>query len=136
MEAIQTLLNNLQTLLDSPVEGKDKLSFGIFMLVESSIIMFFLGDLFRRTTNKFNRISHPHVVWNNGYVFLFYLVLVILYNVTNMVMGLYSYIISPDPVKMGIIIFRVFERSIMLVSKLCLWYYSIKGGFQIFRVNK
>lgn len=130
------MLETIRELINTDVAGHDKLSFGLFMLFESLLILFFMGDLFIITVKKFRKIAHPHVVWNNGYVFLLYLTFVILYNVTSMAMGIYNYIWSDDPVKMGIIIFRVFERSIILAAKTCLWYYSIKGGFEIFKINK
>lgn len=108
-------------------------SFGIFMMLESMIILFFIGDLIRRTGLKLWTSRHQHVTWDRGRIFMAYLFCVLLFNISESYSVLMNYVINQKPLALEIVTSRVFGRTVILIAKFLLWYYSIKGGFDLFR---
>jgi len=112
------------------------LSFGIFMLVENIIILSLIFDLARRTGLKIWKTRHPHVEWQNGKILLAFLLCIFIYNLTECYSCFVNYIVSIDPISSDKVVSRVFGRSIMLVSKILLWHYTVREGFNLFRGKK
>lgn len=115
------------------MEIKQTLSFGYFMLVENIVILLLLADLIRRTGKKIRKIVHPHLQWNAGMVFMAYLLCVFTYNLSETYTCYANYITNTEPIELMTVIARVFSRTLILMAKILLWYYTIRGGFYLFR---
>lgn len=114
------------------MEIKQTLSFGIFMLIENLLILALLGDLIRRTAQKMQRLVHPHINWDAGKIFMAYLLCVFVFNLSETYTCYVNYIANTEPIAFSSVIARVFSRSLILVAKCLLWYYTVKGGFYLF----
>lgn len=109
------------------------LSFGIFMMVESLVILALIIDLMRRTGRKLWVSRHRHVTWESGRIFMAYLFCVLLFNMSETYSILMNYIINDAPISLDKVASRVFGRTLILIAKFLLWYYSIKSGFDLFK---
>lgn len=112
---------------------ENTLSFGIFMLAQNVIILALIADLMRRTGFKLFKTRHRHVTWNGGVIFMAYLMCVFAFNVSETYTCFVNYIVSTDPISLDKVAARVFSRSILLIAKSLLWYYSVKCGFVMFK---
>lgn len=111
----------------------ETVSYGIVMLIENTIILMLVGDLIRRVATKIHRIAHPHVVWRSGFIFLGYLLCVLAYNVSAFYTCYVNYLVSSDAIHMVTVASRVFERSMILIAKSLLWWYTVKGEYILFK---
>lgn len=109
------------------------ISFGIFMLIENTIILVLIADLARRVSIKLWHIRHPHLYWKSGMIFLAYLLCVFLFNLSEAYTCFVNYIINKNPIPTPTVVARVFSRSLILAAKGLLWYYSVNGGFTLFK---
>lgn len=112
---------------------KDVTSFGIFMLIENTIILVLIGDLIRRVVRKFGYIKHQHLYWNSGVILLAYFMISFVNNTASFYTSYINYLDNHNPIDMQIVAARVFDRSTMLMGKILLWYYTVKGGFNLFK---
>jgi len=112
---------------------KDLVSFGIFMLIENTIVLVLLADLARRVSIKLAFIRHPHVYWRDGMIFLAFLLCMFIYNVAEFYTCFVNYLLNHKPIAIETLAARVFGRSLMLIAIVLLWYYSVRGGFNLFK---
>lgn len=118
------------------IDASNKLGYGLFMIVENVIILALILDLIYRTTVKIKKVKHLHVTWMGGLVFLTYLLFIFLQNVAQGYLGFQNYIIDTSPVSLYSVVARVVERSLGLIAKIFLWYYTVNYRFELFSRNK
>lgn len=111
----------------------ETVSYGIVMLIENTIILMLIADLIRRVATKMQRIAHPHVTWKSGFIFLGYLLCVFAYNISAFYTCYINYLLSNDPINTMTVSARVFERTMILIAKGLLWYYTVKGDYILFK---
>lgn len=111
----------------------ETVSYGIFMLIENTIILMLIGDLIRRVAFKIRHLIHPHVAWRSGFIFLGYLLCVFAFNVSAFYTCYMNYLAMDNPIDTSMVAFRVFDRTMVLVAKSLLWYYTVKGDFILFK---
>lgn len=111
----------------------ETVSYGIFMLVENTIILVILYDLIRRVIFKIKMIAHPHVRWNSGMVLLGYFLCIFLFNLSAFYTCYVNYLMDDNPIHTFTVSARVFERTMVLIGKSLLWYYMVKGDFRLFK---
>lgn len=103
------------------------------MLIENTIILVLIADLARRVSVKLKFIRHPHVYWRSGMIFLAYLLCVFAYNLSEFYTCFLNYLINDKPIAIETVVARVSGRTLMLAAKALLWYYSVNGGFNLFK---
>ncbi|HMI03742.1 MAG TPA: hypothetical protein VK541_14760 [Pedobacter sp.] len=112
---------------------KELFSFGIFMLIENTIILVLLADLAWRLSVKLRLIRHPHVYWRSGIIFLAYVLCMFVYNLSEFYTGFVNYLLNNKTIAVETVAARVFGRSLMLIAIVLLWYYSVRGGYNLFK---
>jgi len=112
---------------------KNLISFGIFMLIENTIILMLLSDLIRRVSIKLMFIRHPHLFWTSGVVFLAYLLCQLATELAESYSCTVNYLLPHAPIDLIIVAGRVFNRSMSLAGTILLWYYSVNWGFNLFK---
>lgn len=108
-------------------------SFGIIMLIENTAILLFILDLARRVSAKLRFIRHPHLYWKSGMILLVYVLGAFVYNLSEAYTCYVNYLVNTNPIPIQTVAARVFGRTVMLATKFALWYYSVKGGFNLFK---
>lgn len=112
---------------------KNLSSFGIFMLIENTVVLVLLFDLARRVTIKLRFISHPHLYWKSGIIFLAYLLLAFTCNLFETYACYMNYLVTSKSMAIETVAARVFIRTMTMLSNILLWHYTIKGGFNLFK---
>lgn len=118
-----------------PIEGISKISFGLVMLAEAVLIIALLVHLMHLTRCKMKRLNHEHVTWYGGQVFLAYLSLILIFNLLDALSIAYSYLSLDVPISFISVTFRVASKTLLMLAKLCLWYYTTKHSFDLFTRN-
>ena len=112
------------------------ISYGIFMLIENSIVIALLLDLIIRVGLKAYALRHPHVYWKSGIILFVYCLLMIQYTIGEGYISFSNYIQSTSPIAMWKVVGRVFITSIFLVANVLHYYYTVKWGFNLFQERK
>lgn len=115
---------------------KQALSFGLFMLVENTVTLTLLADLIIRVGKKLNFVRHPHLFWTSGMVLQAFLLIMFLVNLLEFALCYDSYLMSDGPIDFWKVVARVLIRSMMCLATILLWYYSVLGGFNLFKDKK
>lgn len=111
-------------------------SFGIFLLIENTIILVLIADVARRVSIKLLFIRHPHLIWVSGMIFLAYLLFEFWSNVPEFYTCYKHYLLNASGIDMDSVVARATARSSELAAKLLLWYFSVNGNLNIFTDTK
>lgn len=105
---------------------KETLSYGLVMLVENTITLTLIADVFYRVSLKVYALRHPHVVWPSGVLLLAFVGLFWIFNLSEFYTCYVNYLVKCNPVEIVTVASRVFSRSIMLLMAILFWYYKVK----------